>query len=136
MLARVVGQKSWISLTNRKILNKSVEIKECGDIHPFPKGPVFQADTVHLRACNKNFIYYWLDYRTFPRVKHIYLSSHPCECDVLHRFPNAKIFLVDQYRGYKERWADELNNVILMPDSEMKELAEKASDEVLVSVEL
>jgi hypothetical protein len=87
-VARITARE-WSSLTNHRILNPCVQITGCVDIHPYPKGPIFDATTVHIADCDKNFVFYWLKHSTFPRIRQIYLASHPCEPEVFYRFPQA-----------------------------------------------
>jgi hypothetical protein len=98
---------------NSVFTETTVEIEKCGDIHPqlFPVFP--NATKVTMRGCDKNFVYYWLTPRVFPKVQEIHLYSHPCQKDVLHRFPNATIYLSSDFAHYKDRWAPKNDRVKL-----------------------
>ena len=54
-----------------------IMIEQCGDIHPFNSGPIFKgAEKILLLNCDKNFVFYWLNKRTFPNVKkHLFIES-------------------------------------------------------------
>nr|URM61970.1 hypothetical protein [Mimivirus sp.] len=41
--------------------------------------PIFNAETVFVDACDKNFVYFWIGKYMFPKIKNLYLASHPCE---------------------------------------------------------
>jgi hypothetical protein len=108
------GSEQWNSFKGKTIINKTIHITNMGDLHPYVDGVSFpNTVTIFLTHCDKNFVYYWLNKTTFPNVKTIYLRCHPCEHDVLHRFPESNIYLSDYYSIYKDRWAPENNNVEL-----------------------
>ena len=133
-IARINGSLPWQNLTNKLVKNKCIEITNCGDIDRFRQGPVFhETETVFINHCNKNFVYYWLDKQTFPNVKKIYLSSHPCEYPVLRRFPESQIYLAHWFKNYRTRWADDLSNVIVIRGSQIEALLTQMSDEELVT---
>ena len=134
---KITGQQ-FVKLSNKVITCPKVIFTQCMDIHPFSKGPIFDhARYVYLDGCNKNFVYYWLNRKTFPNVQKIYLNSHPCQSNVLHRFAKYKandyvtmvgiydqryaipIVLSDNYERYKTRWFKELNNVSTMSNDKM-----------------
>lgn len=122
----------WESLKGKTVMNNTVEISGMGDIHPFKNGPIFDSETVYLTSCDKNFIYYWMNTRNFPKVKTLYLFSHPCEPDVMHRFPDTQIYLGESYLTYKKRWVNDLDNVVLhnpfRPDGESEPLIGKFNE--------
>src|SRR5688572_20478255 len=100
----------WNSLNNKIVKNNCIDFYQIGDIHPvysrINKPPIFLAEKIYLRYCDKNFIYKWMDKSTFPQAKEIYLFSHPCDYGVMDRFPSTtQIYLDELYRGYKWRWA-------------------------------
>lgn len=81
--------------------------------------------------CDKNFVYYWLNQRTFPNVKKIYLSSHPCDPRVLNRFPQSTLLLDKFYEEYKTRWSRDLNNIVIIEEGVIRSQVEKETTEKL-----
>jgi hypothetical protein len=68
---------AWRTL---KIVNAPIcRLTQLGDIHPFTPAPVVNSPFVIMDNCDKNFVYYWLDDRIFPRLSTFILASHPCE---------------------------------------------------------
>jgi hypothetical protein len=113
-----ISGEDWRSLDNLDILNEIIDVQKCGDIHPYSTGPRFPlAKIVFLRSCDKNFVFYWLNKRTFPMVQTIYLESHPCETCVLSRFPNATYYILERHRRYKERCGESASNVYIVTES-------------------
>jgi hypothetical protein len=110
----------WLSLKNRQIKNPCVEITN-GMCYSFPNGPIFESTTLFLNCCDKNFVFYWLNQRTFPNLKSIYLASHPCDYEVLHRFPQSTIYLIKKFENYK-KYPEYLDNVIIVDISLISEL--------------
>lgn len=90
-----------------------ITIERCGDIHPqdYPRFP--NATSVTMDRCDKNFVFYWLHEGVFPNINQIYLNSHPCEPQVLHRFPHANFYLSKSFGHYKTRWAETRANLVL-----------------------
>ena len=105
MKALHVDTNIWMTLGPVRVLNATVDIQDCGNILPFADSPVFFADTVVLRRCSREFVYYWLNTRTFPTVKTIYLDSEPCDPSLFDRFPDTVISLSPRVEEFKERWA-------------------------------
>ena len=140
-LAIINGCQSWRDVVNSNgILNSGLEIRNCGDIHPFNHKPNIFSNVKTLfvkENVDKNFVYYWLNNNTFPSVKNIYLMAHPCDYPVLRRFryggvSTAKIFLEESYQRYKNRWASDLDNVILMSRNEIYEIRDGYKEEELI----
>ena len=133
-ITRINGSKVWDNLKNKIIHNEVIEIKDCYN-DAFIKGPIFKkAETIFMTECDKNFVYYWLDKRTFPNVQRIFLNSHPCEMPVLHRFNDALLYLNENERGYKERWARTNINVNLLENKIMKILFDKLpNDDIIIT---
>lgn len=119
----------WYALSG-KIIKNSTVILSFGDIWPSKKGPIFHADTIFLDNCDKNFIYYWLDKNTFPFAKTIYLSSHPCEHDVLER-DFDRIILSSNNADYKRKWAKNNDNVSVLDKKEIDDMIESYETEDL-----
>jgi hypothetical protein len=113
----------WGDLTGKTIKNSTIVIRNYGDIHPFKDGPEFHAESAYIVDCDKNFVYYWVRKSVFPKLKHLYLLSHPCEPAVLHR-DFEHIYLSSGLYGYKHRWADNLTNITSIErDDVMYEIA-------------
>lgn len=114
----VNGSRAFRALRGKVVKSKRVIICDCGDIHPFSAGPVFEAEHVRVESCDKNWVYYWLRPHTFPNVKHIELNSHPCERVVLSiwgemRSNGVTLQLDTRFASYKERWAGGYDNIQL-----------------------
>lgn len=94
----------WYNLRNNIISNKIVHIKNCGDIQPFPNGPIFEnAELIYIENCHKNFLFFWLNSYTFPNTKEIYLNTHPCSQYVLYRVlenTDTVIYINSSYSHY------------------------------------
>lgn len=91
-----------------------VTITGCGNIESaFTSFP--DAKIVTMNHCDKNFVFAWLQPVVFPKVETIYLNSHPCEPQVFKRFPQAKWYLLEEYKWYKNKWAADYNNVHIKP---------------------
>lgn len=131
----VDGRNEWYLLTNKTINRNIVILKQMGDIHPTQHKPKFNCETLILDQCNKNFVYYWLDSGIFPDVQNIFLLSHPCEPNIFSRWYNVQkyypnkivpnIFLAHYYERYKNRWANEMENVIIINDNDIEFLKNK-----------
>lgn len=67
---------NWSKLNEKQILNEHVILSKYGDIHSCSNGPVFFCKTLILDDCDRNFVAYWLNKRTFPKVQNIYVGSH------------------------------------------------------------
>lgn len=129
------GRETWTSHENKTIQRNLVVIKHMGDIHPTSQKPKFECETLVLDQCDKNFVYYWLDSGVFPNVRNIFLLSHPCEPNVFSRWYNIQkyypsktipnIFLAHYYERYKNRWADDMDNVHIINDDDIKFLKDK-----------
>jgi uncharacterized protein DUF5845 len=93
--------------------------QKCGAIPPrFPQ-PWFNAPIIFFEGCDKNFIYHWMKRFVFPKASLIYLNSHPCESVVFDRFRDGtRMYLAERFRAYKETWAWDNPNVIVMPTDE------------------
>ena len=130
-ITKILG-KDFVKLSGNVSTFSKIIFTQCGDIHPFSNHPIFN-DTkyVYMKNCDKNFVFYWLRRNIFPNAIKIYLDSHPCEPDVLHRFSKidknhflvgggycdpadgVSIILTENYKRYKNRWANELDNVTI-----------------------
>lgn len=63
------------------------------------------------------------------------LNSHPCEPVVFHRFyfTNTKIYLSENYSRYKNRWAEQNENVIVLDYTNMIKLINGYVDEEIIT---
>ena len=104
------GSNLWEKLLGKSIINDTIIIESFGDIHPKLNGPIFTGSKLFMLGCDKNFVYYHMNKKTFPNVTTVYLASHPCEPDVFRR-KFEQIYLIDDYKHYKEKWAEGLDRV-------------------------
>lgn len=107
-MLRIKGN-TWIKLQNQILRQSVIDIVGCGDIHRFEFPPQFpRAETIFMRDCDKNFVYYWLEPYHFPKTTKIYLDSHPCEYNVAHRFGDKAMLYMrkEYYDHYYGRWWD------------------------------
>lgn len=132
------GEKDWEKNYGKKLVSDNVIITMMGDIHPNDNGPIIECNSVIIKNCNKNFVYYWLNNKTFPQVENIFLLSHPCDKKVFSRWESVEtnenkksipnIFLSHRYIKYKIRWAKKLDNVSIAEDIDEKILKEKTEN--------
>lgn len=127
-IASITGPRQWNSL-RKYVMNSRVEISHCRNMdlfrtNPDPDGPIFPcAEEVHLRYCDHEFVSTWLTLRTFPVAKEIYLKNDPCRSNIFRQWPaSTKIYLPKADAKLKARWASDLDNVIVGPDSLMQTL--------------
>jgi hypothetical protein len=66
-----------------------------------PTFPV--VENLFLLDCDKNFVFFWLNCSTFPNVKKIYLSSHPCDPNVFNRFIAYKTYMKEKEQKEQEK---------------------------------
>ena len=107
----VVKDVDFLKYQNVTVNHKTVLFDKCPDI-PFSypgndNPPTFpEAETVFVIDCDKNFVYYYINKSELPKMRTLYLASHPCEYPVLngHQNINTKIFLSKQFRTYFRRW--------------------------------
>lgn len=111
--AVVDGSEAFRALKGKRILNERILIRDCGDIHPFHDGPIFDAQHVRVEDTDKNWVYYWLNTRRFPNAKRVELLAHPCEPCVMWHWGKSGVDLVldENWRNYKRRWAAEYKNI-------------------------
>lgn len=130
--------KNYIARSGR-LLNKVVCLRGGVNSHLPARFP--NCETLFIDDCDKNYVYYNLDTIHFPKVKTIYLNSHPCEYSVLHRhfLVNGKvdIFLTERwYHTYKDRWFSENGYIKPIKYEEMVEKmkAYPASEELFTDL--
>ncbi|AFX92945.1 hypothetical protein CE11_00919 [Megavirus courdo11] len=93
--------------------------------------PIFNAETVFVDACDKNFVYFWIGKYMFPKIKNLYLASHPCEpCFFTRDFD--KVYLLNDYSTYKNRWAKNLDHVQLIDSDTYRSLRDKLEPECII----
>ena len=111
----ITGSKDWEKYNEKIIDNKVTVINNMPDLHPYNNGVTIKSSTVVVNMCNKNFVYYWINKKTFPNVKDIFLFSHPCEQTFFKRWYTEKntpnIYLCNSFGRYKDMWASEMDNV-------------------------
>jgi len=118
-------------LKGKVINNKNVILTRYGDIHPYENSPVFNCETLFLNHCNKNFLAYWLNKKTFPNTTTVYVDSHPCDDYVLtKRFDT--IYLHEKFLKYKMMWWQNLDNVKMISDSEYRKALQMYHDEDMI----
>ena len=108
----------WEDLNGAIIVNETVVLSRYGDIHPFKPNPVFLCTTLVLNQCDKNFLVYHLNKSTFPNLKTLYIGSHPCDHYVLNGDICPTVFLLENYRCYKNRWWSENENIKLISEAD------------------
>lgn len=118
----------WNDLKGKIIRNETVILSRYGDIHAHANGPRFLCHTLFLDGCDKNFLAYWLNRRTFPLTYNIYIASHPCDHYVLKRIP-CKIYLHEFHSHYKDRWWSDLDNIEIITDADYKKAMESYTSE-------
>lgn len=109
---------SWGSMDGRVIPGRLAILHNVGTCICFKKEPLFLCDKLFVFCCDKNFVHDSLRERFFPRLKEVYLGSHPCERYVLDRF--GKVFLHERQKSYKERWARDNPKVGILTDKEFR----------------
>ena len=65
----------WASLSGRRVLNAAVLLWGFGDTSCVEPPPTFDAETVFVSHCDKNFVYSYLRPAVFPRVRTIYMLT-------------------------------------------------------------
>lgn len=132
---KITGRKEWLSVEDKSITAKLVVLDKMGDIHPLEVKPTFDCENLIVDSCDKNFVYYWIDSNIFINVKNIFLLAHPCEPQFFSRWytiqkyyptrtiPN--IFLAYPYERYKNRWANNMENVNILNEDDVKFLRTK-----------
>ena len=106
------------------IQHKVVHLSNFGDFS-LPSWLVFDAETIFVSGCNKNFVYYNIDKHIFPKATKLYLSSHPAEPQFFNRdFDNIYVTYLSVYK----RWTQNRPNVKFITGEEFRdELSKYAS---------
>jgi hypothetical protein len=118
-----------------KVLNKIIRFDHCDDIYGFF---ITEYTKIHLEFpnttdifyvnCDKNFVYFNANPDIFPKVKNIYLLSHPCEHSLFHRFPKeVNYYLIDKYKRFSNH-----TNLTLCNETELRNKLEKYKEEKLI----
>jgi hypothetical protein len=113
-IAKIVGDSKFNSLSRKLIRNRVVLIKKCDNVNPGPTPIFVGTETLFVTHCIGNFVYDCLDTVTFPKVKKIYFASNFCQESFSHRFPDAKMYVSDNWLKYKTECDCRLLNVIVM----------------------
>lgn len=107
-------------------------LSQLGDIQPYKNGPVIKAQTVVLDNCDKNFVYYRLNGRTFPFMNTLVLNSHPCEPAIVWwmvKRPHIRISVHESRYSYINRWCPDVNkdapHIKPISDAEYRKLLKK-----------
>jgi len=117
--AHVRGRIEWRGLADRCVQNNALVISSMDDIHPTFACRV-QARDVLVHECDKNFVFYWCTPRTLIGTERLFLNAHPCEQSLLSTWgahPDRVLFLHERWAAYKDRWAADIPNVIVLPAS-------------------
>lgn len=116
----ILSGNAWLKLYGQKLDHDVVIMRGIPGILPSRDGPVFEkAHTIHIENCDKNFVFYWCNERTFPNVANVHLDSHPCEPCVLYRWTGndaTTIWLSHRRAEYKRRWAKHREQVKIAED--------------------
>lgn len=111
----ILSGNAWWNLRGQTLDHDVVVMRGIPGLLPDRDVPVFpKAHTIRIEKCDKNFVFYWCNERTFPNVVDVHLDSHPCEPCVLYRWPNngaTTIWLSSCRADYKRRWAKEREQV-------------------------
>lgn len=117
--------EEWKSFIGCVIQNDNVLLKECPDIYGVESvnnTPIFFSRTVVMYECNKNFVFYWLNRhrKVFPKMRTLYLLSHPCESKILHNLHDSRVqtFLSERFFDYKKRWCNDAPNIHEIKDKD------------------
>lgn len=124
------GSKSWYDASGQTFYEKHIYIKFMGDIQPFWKteglsNPQFpNCESLCVYACDKNFVYYWITKSQFPKLKTLYLCSHPCQSDWMQRTESwvSNFHVIDHHANYVRRWANDPSNIHLVSRDEINEI--------------
>lgn len=107
-------------------------LSQLGDIQPYKNGPVIKAPTVVFDNCDKNFVNYWLNGRTFPFMNTLVMHSHPCDPGVVRwmaKRPHIQISVHQNWYRYINRWCHDVNkeapHIIPISDVEYRKLLNK-----------
>lgn len=127
--ASIIGSDTFRFLRKHKIKNEIVSVEQCYNIYPFNQGPIFQnTEIVFIRSCDKNFLYHWMNQKTFPFLTNVFLISNPCDPEMFDRFPNTNFYLSDYYKQGEKA----TNNIILVPHKKMIDIANDLQIENLI----
>ena len=89
--------RDWLALANKHVLNSVVYVRNLGNAKLWEQCnaqagprlyPVFDAHTLFVQNCDKNFVYFWIRKSIFPRVHTIFTDS-TCEGIPMLEFTGA-----------------------------------------------
>jgi hypothetical protein len=138
---------SWENLAGKTIKNNNIILAQYGDIHPFQNGPILECETLFLYKCDKNFLAYWLNRRTFPKANKVYINSHPCQSHTLITLdPDGnenewkyiskfnEIYLHEHfYNHYKNKWWSDIDSIKNITDSDFeKKMASYDNEQIIL----
>ena len=137
-IVNIKYNKSFLELANKIVKNDNIIISRCNDIHPWMRGPIFiNCKTVFFEKCDENMIFYWMNKFTFPNVCDIYLlDSNPPDSNFFSRFYDTKIeiYLTEDYSRYKNRLAQENDNVFVLNCNQMTKLINNYIEEDVITI--
>ena len=114
---------SWHNLKGKTIKNQNVILSSYNDIQPFTNSPIFLCDNLIIYKCDVDFVYYWINKRTFPNAKRIYLDSPPYDLQYDYDY----IYLHEKHKQYRE-W---FKNIVIVDDESYKQLLNNYENEPL-----
>jgi len=134
-IAIIEGYNNWDLLKYKNVHNKVIQIINVAYIASHEGYPIFiNAETIFLSRCDKNFVFYWLNKNIFPKVKNIYLFSHPCDPEVFYRFEDVIIYLEDYFWNiYKNLWAYDVPSIISIKEDELFNILKSYNQELIIT---
>lgn len=101
----VNGMKDFRSLIKSDSYSdcENLVIKNVNEIYPKNEHSSFYCNNLFLIDCDKNFVYYWIEY--FSINRNMILFSHPCDPIVMYYLMRQKLNISLSERYYKyTRW--------------------------------
>lgn len=125
-----ISNKWHIINNQKKLINvgyKNIAITNMGDFGPLSSIKFNNCKNLYIGNCNKNFVYYFLDFHTFPLLQEIYLDNNICEYCVFSRFNNSnvKMYISPLAYNINRKWSDDFSftiNVNQVDDDKLKKL--------------
>lgn len=111
----VLDDVAYVKLGGGQVMCHSLELRRIKAYRAWTQRPSFPI-TQELRfvKCEKNFLDVWMDPSMFPKVKTIYLFSHPCEPRTFFKFSDEVTIIVHpDYEDYVRRWAPNRQNAVV-----------------------
>lgn len=130
------GMNELRKVAQKKVLNKNIIIKNIDfNDHQINNHPQFpNAENIIVDGCDKNYVYYYVDEFIFSKTNNLYLMSHPCDPKFFNRFTqdNQRVYLSDHYRNYKNRWASDNDNIILLNNEVLEKYIDNVETETTI----